>query len=46
MTLKWKSTAASAQMPDTVYLVLHFDSILNIRDGGIEVLRFLNEMAN
>ena len=28
MTLKMKSTAASAQMPDTVYLVLHFDSIL------------------
>ena len=37
MTLKMKSGAASAQMPDTVYLILHFDSILNIRDSGIEV---------
>ena len=37
MTLKMKSGAASAQMPDTVYLVLHFDSILNIKDNGIEV---------
>jgi hypothetical protein len=37
MTLKMKSTAAASQMPDTVYLVLHFDSILNIRDSGIEV---------
>ena len=37
MTLKMKSGAASAQMPDTVYLILHFDSILNIRDSGCEV---------
>jgi hypothetical protein len=37
MTLKMKSGAAASQMPDTVYLVLHFDSILNIRDSGIEV---------
>jgi hypothetical protein len=28
MTLKMRSAAASSQMPDTVYLVLHFDSIL------------------
>ena len=37
MTLKMKSGAQSSQMPDTVYLVLHFDSILNIRDSGCEV---------
>ena len=40
MTLKMKWTAASAQMPDTVYLVLHFDSILNIRDSGIDVFEW------
>ena len=39
MTLKMKSTAAAAQMPDTCYLVLHFDSILSIRDSGIEVFK-------
>ena len=37
MTLKMKSGAAAAQMPDTVYLVLHFDSIMNTRDSGIEI---------
>ena len=37
MTLKMKSTSPSADMPDTCYLVLHFDSILSIRDSGIEV---------
>ena len=41
MTLKMKAaniaTVTSAMMPDTVYIVLHFDSILNIRDTGVEV---------
>ena len=37
MTLKMKSGASSGYMPDTVYLVLHFDSKLSIRDSGIEV---------
>jgi len=37
MTLKMKSGAATDKMPDTCYLVLHFDSILSIRDSGIEV---------
>ena len=41
MTLKVKAaniaTLTSAMMPDTVYLVLHFDSILNIRDTSVEV---------
>ena len=37
MTLKMKSTAPAADMPDTCYLVLHFDSILSIRDSGVEV---------
>ena len=37
MTLKMRSTAPSGDMPDTVYLVLHFDSIISIRDTGIEV---------
>ena len=38
MTLKMRSTCASVYMPDTVYIVLHFDSILSIRDTGVEVL--------
>ena len=37
MTLKMKSTTASTNMPDTCYLVMHFDSILSIRDSGCEV---------
>ena len=37
MTLKMRSTAASQYMPDTVYIVLHFDSIVSIRDTGVEV---------
>jgi hypothetical protein len=37
MTLKMKSTAPVECMPDSCYLVLHFDSILSIRDSGIEV---------
>ena len=37
MTLKMRSTAPAAMMPDTVYLVLHFDSIISIRDTGVEV---------
>ena len=37
MTLKMKSAANVSAMPDTCYLVLHFDSILSIRDSGIEV---------
>ena len=37
MTLKMRSSATSAQMPDTVCIVLHFDSIISIKDSGIEV---------
>ena len=41
MTLKLKAanaaTVTSAMMPDTVYLILHFDSILEIRDTGIMI---------
>ena len=37
MTLKMRSTAADTDMPDTVYIVLHFDSILSLRDRGVEV---------
>ena len=37
MTLKMKSGAAAAQMPDTVYLTLHMDCIMNIKDSGIEI---------
>ena len=37
MTLKMRSTATSSQMPDTVYLVLHFDSIVSITDSGVNV---------
>ena len=32
-----RSSATSAQMPDTVYIVLHFDLIISIRDTGIEI---------
>lgn len=41
MTLKLKAsniaTLTSAMMPDTVYLIMHFDSVMNIRDTGVEV---------
>ena len=41
MTLKLKTanaaTVTAAMMPDTLYLVLHFDSVLEIRDSGIMV---------
>ena len=37
MTLKMRSTSPSGDMPETVYLVLHFDSIISIRDTGVEV---------
>jgi hypothetical protein len=37
MTLKMKSTSPILTMPDSCYMVLHFDSILSIRDSGIEV---------
>ena len=37
MTLKMRSTCASAYMPDSIYIVLHFDSIVSIRDTGIEI---------
>ena len=37
MTLKMKSAALSSEMPDMCYITLHFDSILSIRDSGVEV---------
>ena len=40
MTLKRKladATTAGAGTPDAINLVLHFESILNIKDNGIEV---------
>jgi hypothetical protein len=40
INLKMKSVGSSVtsvEMPDTVYVCLHFDSILSIRDSGIEV---------
>ena len=37
MTLKMKSNASNTAMPDTCYITLHFDSILSIRDSGIEI---------
>ena len=37
MTLEMRATAPSADMPDTVFLILHFDPIISIRDTGIEV---------
>jgi hypothetical protein len=38
MTLKMRATSGTSQyMPDTVYIVLHFDSIISIRDSGIEI---------
>ena len=41
MTLKMKTanaaTVTAAMMPDTLYLVLHVDSILEIKDSGVMV---------
>ena len=37
MTLKMRASCASGYMPDTVYIVLHFDSIISIRDSGVEI---------
>jgi hypothetical protein len=37
LTLKMKSGAAAAQMPDTVYITLHMDCIMNVKDSGIEI---------
>ncbi len=37
MTLRMRSTCAPEYMPDTVYIVLHFDSIVSIRDTGVEI---------
>ena len=37
MTLKMKSAALNNEMPDMCYITLHFDSILSIRDSGVEV---------
>ena len=37
MILKMRASCASGYMPDIVYIVLHFDSIVSIRDTGIEV---------
>jgi len=37
MTLKMRSICASGYMPDTVHIVLHFDSIISIRDTGVEI---------
>ena len=37
MTLKMRATCASTYMPDTVHLILHFDSIVSIRDTGVEI---------
>ena len=37
LTLKMKSGAPASQMPDTVYIVLHMDCIMNVKDSGIEI---------
>ena len=37
MTLKMRSTANAAHMPDTVYLTLHHDVIIQISDTGVSV---------
>ena len=37
MTLKMKSNAPNLAMPDSCYMVLHYDSIMSIRDSGIEI---------
>ena len=42
INLKMRAVGATAStnsacMPDTVYVTLHFDSILSIRDSGVEI---------
>jgi hypothetical protein len=37
LKIKPVGNAASATMADTVYVCLHFDSILSIRDSGVEI---------
>jgi len=37
LTVKLKSSVDSAVMPDTMYVTLHFDSILQIGDSGVQV---------
>jgi hypothetical protein len=37
LTVKLKSAAPDAYMPDTMYVTLHFDSILQISDSGVQV---------
>ena len=37
LTVKLKSSADAADMPDTMYVTLHFDTILQIGDSGIQV---------
>ena len=37
LTVKLKSSVNSDVMPDTMYVTLHFDSILQIGDSGIQV---------
>jgi len=37
LTVKLKSTAPSADMPDTMYVTMHYDGILQISDAGISV---------
>ena len=37
LTVKLKTSAPDTSMPDTMYVTLHFDSILQIGDSGIQV---------
>ena len=37
LTVKLKSSVPSANMPDTMFVTLHYDSILQIGDSGIQV---------
>jgi len=38
MTVRAKCLGAAAKSPDSMYVVLHSDQILNIKDSGVEVL--------
>ena len=38
MTVRAKCLGSSSRSPDSMYVVLHSDQILNIRDSGVEIL--------
>ena len=38
MTVRAKCLGSASKSPDSMYVVLHSDQILNIKDSGVEIL--------